>query len=142
MRSGDHRRRDVIRYLRAAITNAEIEKRSELDDVEIEAVIRTQVKQRRDSIEMFTTGGRADLAAEEEAQLALLQEYLPTQLRQDELVGIVQRVAEELQVSTARDMSRLMPALLAATDGRAEGRVLSQLAKAELDRRASESAST
>jgi uncharacterized protein YqeY len=135
MRSGDNRRRDVIRYLRAALTNASIEKRGDLDDAEVENIIRTQVKQRRDSIEMFRSGGRDELAEEEEAQIAILLEYLPQQLSHDELVELVRRTADELNVSTARDMSRLMPALVEAAAGRAEGRTLSQLAKDELARR-------
>lgn len=135
MRSGDNRRRDVIRYLRAALTNASIEKRGDLDDAEVENIIRTQVKQRRDSIEMFRSGGRDELAEEEEAQIAILLEYLPQQLSHEELVELVRRTADELNVSTARDMSRLMPALVEAAAGRAEGRTLSQLAKDELARR-------
>jgi uncharacterized protein YqeY len=135
MRSGDNRRRDVIRYLRAAITNAAIEKRADLDDAEIEKVIRTQVKQRRDSIDMFRSGGREELAEEEEAQVAILLDYLPAQLSHDELVELVRATAESLGVSTQRDMSRLMPALVEAAGGRAEGRILSQLAKEELTRR-------
>ena len=135
MRSGDNRRRDVIRYLRAAITNAAIEKRSDLDDAEIESVIRTQVKQRRDSIDLFRKGGREELAAEEEEQVAILLEYLPAQLSHEELVELVRRTADELNVSTAKDMSRLMPALVEAAAGRAEGRTLSQLAREEVARR-------
>ncbi|MDQ3547266.1 MAG: GatB/YqeY domain-containing protein [Chloroflexota bacterium] len=137
MRSGDNRRRDVIRYLRAAITNAAIEKRGDLDDSEIEGVIRTQVKQRRDSIVLFRKGDREELAAEEEEQIAILLEYLPAQLSHAELVEIVRSSASELNVSTAKDMSRLMPALVEAVGGRAEGRTLSQLAREELARRAS-----
>ncbi len=136
MRSGDNRRRDVIRYLRAAITNAAIEKRGDLDDSEIEGVIRTQVKQRRDSIELFRKGDRDELAVEEEEQIAILLDYLPAQLSRAELVEIVRATASELNVSTAKDMSRLMPALVEAVAGRAEGRTLSQLAREELASRA------
>jgi uncharacterized protein len=135
MIAGDNRRRDVIRYLRAAITNAAIEKRSDLSDAEILDVIRYQIKQRRDSIEMFRSGGRDELADEEEAQIAILLPYLPKQLSREELKEMVERVAEELGASSTRDMSRLMPALLAETDGRAEGRILSELARQELERR-------
>jgi uncharacterized protein len=142
MRSGDNRRRDVIRYLRAAITNAAIEKRADLDDAEVESVIRTQVKQRRDSIDLFRKGGRDELAAEEEAQVAILLDYLPVQLSHAELVELVRKTAAELNVSTAKDMSRLMPALVEATAGRAEGRTLSQLAREELARRSSDAASS
>lgn len=142
MRAGDNRRRDVIRYLRSAINNAAIEKRGDLTDAEIEGVIRTQVKQRRDSIEMFRKGDRDELAEEEEAQIAILLDYLPAQLGHDELVELVRKTAAELQVSSAKDMSRLMPALVEAAAGRAEGRTLSQLAKQEVDRRSAESTSS
>lgn len=135
MVAGDVRRRDVIRFLRAAITNSQIEKRRDLTDDEILAVIRNQIKQRRDSIELFRKGGRDDLATEEEAQIAVLQAYLPAQLDEAELVEIVRRVAEEVDARSPRDMGRLMPALMAATGGRAEGRTLSRLAKDELERR-------
>ena len=142
MRSGDNRRRDVIRYLKAAVTNAAIEKRGDLDDSEVEGIIRTQVKHRRDSIDLFRKGGREELAVEEEAQVAILLEFLPAQLGHDELVGLVRRTADELNVSSAKDMSRLMPALVEAVAGRAEGRTLSQLAKDELARRSSTAASS
>jgi uncharacterized protein YqeY len=141
MRAGDSRQRDVIRYLRAAITNAAIDKRADLTDDEIQTVIRHQIKQRQDSIELFRAGGREELALEEEAQLAILQRYLPPQLSEDELRAIVARVAEELNVSTPKDMARLMPALMRETEGRAEGRVVSQLARDELARRAASAAS-
>jgi uncharacterized protein YqeY len=141
MRAGDTRRRDVIRFLRAAIKNAAIERRRELTDDEILALVRYQIKQRQDSIEMFRKGNRADLADEEEAQVALLETYLPAQMDDAELLSIVQRTAAELNVSGPRDMSKLMPALLAATGGRADGRRLSEAARAELARRATESPS-
>lgn len=136
MVSGDTRRRDVIRFLRAAITNAQIEKRRDLTDEEIQDVIRGQVKQRRDAIDMFRKGGRDDLADSETEQITILQEYLPQQLGEDEVKRIVQRVADELDAQGPRDMSRLMPELMKATAGRVEGRTLSALARAELERRA------
>jgi uncharacterized protein len=138
MRAGDTRRRDVIRFLRAAIKNASIERRRELTDDEILGLVRYQIKQRRDSIELFRKGNRADLADEEEAQVALLEPYLPTQMDDAELREITQRIADDLAVSGPRDMSKMMPALLAATGGRADGRRLSEAARAELARRAAE----
>ena len=138
MRAGDTRRRDVIRFLRAAIKNASIERGRELTDDEILGLVRYQIKQRRDSVDLFRKGNRADLADEEEAQIALLEPYLPAQMDDAELQSIVQRVASELQVNGPRDMSKLMPALLAATGGRADGRRLSEAARAELARRGAE----
>lgn len=142
MVAGDTRRRDVIRFLRAAIANARIEKRSDLNDDEIQDIIRHQIKQRRDSIELFRRGGRDELADEEEAQIAVLQPYLPQQLGIDDLRAIVRDEAEKLGAVSSRDMGRLMPAIIARADGRAEGRLLSQLAREELERRASETGSS
>lgn len=142
MRAGDARRRDVIRFLSAALQNAAIERRRELSDAEIEDIIRRQIKQRRESIELFRRGKRDDLADEEEAQIALLEPYLPAQMSDDELRAIVARVAAELGASALRDMGKLMPALQAATAGRADGRRLSEAARAELARRAASSAAT
>lgn len=139
MVSGDVRRRDVIRFLRSAVKNAEIDRRRDLTDAEIEDVIRTQIKQRRDSVEMFRRGGRDELADEEEAQIVILLAYLPQQIDEQELREIVRVQAEALGVSGPRDMGRLMPALMAATNGRAEGRMLSQLAREELERRSASS---
>jgi uncharacterized protein YqeY len=137
MRAGDVRRRDVIRYLRSAIKNAEIERRRGLTDDEIQDVIRHQIKQRRDSIALFRKGGRDDLAEEEEAQISLLLPYLPTQLSEAELKELVVRVAEDVRASSPRDMGKLMQALVREAGGRAEGAVLSALAREELARRAS-----
>lgn len=135
MVSGDTRRRDVIRFLRASLTNAAIEKRRDLTDDEILAVIRTQIKQRRDSIDMFRKGGREELAEEEEQQIAVLLAYLPQQLSNDELAALVTRVADSIEARSMRDMSRLMAQLTREVDGRAEGRAVSHAARAELDRR-------
>lgn len=132
MRSGDKRRRDVIRYLRAAVKNAEIERQRPLTDDEIEDVIRFQVKQRRDSIELFRKGGRDDLADEELAQLAILLQYLPAQLSDDALRDIVHRIIGQLGASSLKDMSRVMPAVMAEVGPRAEGRRVSEMVKNEL----------
>lgn len=142
MVSGDNRRRDVIRFLRAAINNAAIEKRSALTDDEILDVIRYQIKQRRDSIDLFRSGGREELAAEEEAQIAVLLPYLPAQMSEKDVAELVRQTADELGLQGLRDMSKLMPALIAATSGRAEGRVVSGLATKELARRDADSGDT
>lgn len=140
MRAGDTTRRDVIRYLRAAIKNREIDMRRELDEDEIVEVIQTQIKQRRDSIDAYRSGGRDDLADTEAVELVILEEYLPADqkpLSEDELRRIVASKAEELGLAGPADMRVLMPALIDETQGRADNRLLSQLASAELQRRAS-----
>jgi hypothetical protein len=140
MKSGDNERRDVIRMLRSALKYQEIELRRALEDDDTIAVIQAQIKQRRDSIEAFDGAGRTDLANRERAELDILLSFLPDELRpldQAELERIVAAKVEELDLHSPGDMRVLMPVLIAATSGRADNRLLSTLAAAELRQRAS-----
>ena len=135
MRNADTERRDVLRYLRSVLGNKEIELRRPLSDDEVVVVIQTQIKQRSDSAGLFRQGNREDLAVNEERQITVLDDYLPEQLSEDELVQIVRAAAEDLGVSGPADMSKLMPRLMRDVQGRADGRTLSRLAREELARR-------
>lgn len=135
MRSGDTERRDVLRYLRSVLGNKEIELRRPLTDDEVVVVVQTQIKQRSDAAELFRQGKREDLVVNEERQIVVLNDYLPEQLSEDELVQIVRAAAEDLGVSGPADMSKLMPRLMRDVQGRADGRTLSRLAREELARR-------
>lgn len=137
MRSGDTERRGVIRYLRSAIHNREIELRQPLADDEIILVIQTQIKQRQDSAELYRKGGREDLAVKEERENQILSEYLPAQMSEAELEDLARRLADEHDLSGPADMRVLMPALQQAVGASADGRTLSRVASAELNRRAS-----
>src|SRR5690606_8310190 len=135
MRAGDTQRRDVIRYLRSALHNYEIEKRAPLDDADAVEVIQAQIKQRRDSIEAYQQAGRQDLAERELAELAVLEEYLPAELKpmsEDEMRQLVVDTIQEMGLSGPGDMRVLMPALIEKAAGRADNRVLSKIASAEL----------
>lgn len=136
MRSGDAVRRDALRMLRSAIRNKEIDLRRAATNDEIQAVVLYQIKQRREAIELYRQGGRPDLASKEEAEILAIEGYAPAQLGEDELRQLVSRTAAELDLNGPRDMRRLMPALMQATAGRADGRTLSRLASEELQRRA------
>lgn len=159
MRSGDVRRRDVIRYLRAQIRNAEIPtdagsaaadaqsgqdvqaiQQVTLDDAGIIKVIQRQVKQRQDSIDLFQKAGRQDLVDEEAAQLAILEQYLPQQLSEAELRDLVQQALDETGATTQRDMGRVMPLVIERSAGRADPRQIGALVR-ELLAAASSSAS-
>lgn len=149
MRSGDTTRRDVIRYLRAALKNAQIariefsedqsageaevqraaDRDQPLGDAEELAVLQRQIKQRQDSIEQFDRAGRADLVERESGQLAILREYLPPGLSQDEIDAITREVIAETGASGAKDMKLVMPALIARAAGRADSRALSDAAR-------------
>jgi hypothetical protein len=132
MRAGDSERRDVVRYLRAAIKNREIELRRPLTDDEIVAVIRGQIKQRRDSIELYRSGGREDLADAEAREITVLETYLPAQMPDTEIRAIARRVIDETSARGPRDMGKVMPRLIELIGGRADGSLVSQIARQEL----------
>ena len=125
MRAREAERRDALRYVLSAVKNAEIEKRGELTEQEEIQLIRTQVKQRQDSIEQFRKGGREDLAEREEAQVKLLEVYLPQQMSDEELAAFVQQGIAETGAQGPKDMGKVMGALTKAANGRVDGRRLS-----------------
>lgn len=120
---------DALRALKSAIKNAAIEKGgadAELDDNQIVGVVRKQVKQRQDSIEQFEKAGRTELAANEQAEIAVLETFLPTALSAEELSTIVADVVAETGASSRADMGQVMKLLQERTGGRADGKSLSQ----------------
>lgn len=125
MRARDNETRDVLRYVLSALQNAEIEKKGDLGEEEELRVIRSQVKQRQDSIEQFRAGGREDLAEREEEQVKILERYLPQQMTDDELEAFVRQGIEEAGAVGMQDMGRMMGILTAKADGRVDGRRLS-----------------
>jgi uncharacterized protein len=135
MRSKDLTRRDALRYLRSEVHNAEIESRRALTDQEIESLIQSQIRQRRESVEQFEKGKRQDLVDAENAQIAILQEYLPPQLDADELDRIAGDLAARLELSGARDMGKLMGPLREEVGSRAEGKAIAEAAQRALAQR-------
>ena len=122
IRAKDNVRRSVIRLVMAAIKNAEIARRAALDDADILGVIAKEVKQRHESIEAFRQGNRHDLVAQEEAELAILQEYLPQQLTREEIIAEARQVIAEVGAQGPGDKGKVMPKLIAQLKGRADGR--------------------
>ena len=127
MRSGDTLKRNAIRMLMAAIHNAEIARQAKLEDSDILGVIAKEVRQRRESIEAFKQGNRQDLVDKEEAELAMLQGYLPQQLTRDEIVEAVQKVIAEVEAKGPGDKGKVMPRLMAQLKGRADGREINEV---------------
>ncbi|MFN2257661.1 MAG: GatB/YqeY domain-containing protein [Desulfuromonadaceae bacterium] len=134
MRNKQSERLGVIRMLRSAIKNAEIEAKKELEDDEIISLFATQVKQRRDAAQTYRDGEREDLAAKEEAEIIILQEFMPAALSNEELQEIIETAVVELGATSMQDMGKVMKQVSAATRGRAEGRVVSELVKQRLAR--------
>jgi hypothetical protein len=128
MRSGETLRRDTLRMAENAIYNAEKRDRRTYSDDEVAAVFAREVKTRRESVEAFTKGGRPDLVAKEEAEIAILQAFLPAQLADDELVTLVREAIESTGATSARDLGRVMGWLSAKTRGRADGKRVAELA--------------
>ncbi|MCW8860768.1 MAG: GatB/YqeY domain-containing protein [Deltaproteobacteria bacterium] len=125
-------RLSTIRQLRSAIKNKEIEQRAELDDDGIIGVIGTQVKQRREAAQMYSDNARPELAVKEEAELAVLQQYLPTQLSEAEIREVVSQVIADVGATSARDLGKVMPQVMAKTKGSAEGKIVSQIVREQL----------
>ncbi len=134
MRQRDERRKSTIRSVIAASKQAETEldasgKRVSLDDDDILAIISKQAKQRQESITEFRRGGREDLVAEEEAELVILQAYLPQQMTRQEITIEAQQVIEEVGASSPRDIGNVMKPLMARLRGRADGKVVNQVVR-------------
>lgn len=130
MKQKDQAAMTTLRALKSAIKYAAIEKvgaDGELPDIDAIAVVRKQIKQRRDSVDQFTAGGRPDLAATESAEISVLERYLPAALSTAETEALVASVIAELGASSKQDMGRVMKALQDRSAGRADGRILSQL---------------
>ena len=127
MRSGDTLRRDVLRMVQNAIYLVEKSKRITMSDDDVIGVLTREVKTRRESVEAFRNGGREDLATKEEAEIAILSEYLPQALGEDELNALVREAVEATGASNARDMGKVMGWLSPRTRGRADGKVVSGL---------------
>ena len=122
MKSGDEVKRSTIRLLMAAIKNAEIAKQASLEDADILGIIAKEVRQRKESIEAFKQGNRQDLVAREEAELAILEKYLPQQVTREEIMEAARRIIEEVGAQGPGDKGKVMPRIIAQLKGRADGR--------------------
>ncbi|HEX2194133.1 MAG TPA: GatB/YqeY domain-containing protein [Candidatus Limnocylindria bacterium] len=132
MRARDERRTSTLRMAMAAAHNREIELGRPLSDQEVVEVLGRQLKQRRESVEQFRAGGREERAVDEEAEAAILSEFLPAQLPEDELTAMVDQAVAETGASGPADMGRVMGALMPRTRGRADGRIVSELVRRRL----------
>jgi uncharacterized protein YqeY len=132
MRDKDALKLSVVRMLKSAVKYREIEIMKPLDDAGVQGVIASEIKRRRDSVEQYRAGNRADLADKEEAEIAILQGWLPQQLTPDELRAKVDAAIAKVGAQGPKDMGSVMKALLPEVQGRAEGKAVSDLVKARL----------
>ncbi|HEX9872875.1 MAG TPA: GatB/YqeY domain-containing protein [Deferrimonas sp.] len=132
MRAKDSLRLNTIRQIRTSVKNKEIDDRRELSDQEIIGVISTLVKQRKESTQLYREGDRPDLAEKEEQEMAVLQEFLPAQLGEEEIRSIIEEAIAETGAASMKDMGRVMKVVTGRTLGRADGRLVSDLVKVRL----------
>ncbi len=133
MKSGDHGRLETVRFALSGLRSAEKEKQAkdptaELTDDEAVSVLQKEAKRRKESIELFRQGGRTDLASKEEADLAIIAEYLPKELSRQEIAAIV----EKAHVAGANDFSSLMRETMKEVKGRADGKLVGEVIKEKL----------
>lgn len=122
MRSGDAQRRDTLRLLIAALDNARIAAGRDLSDDDAIVALQREAKQRRESIEEYRKGGRGDLAEAEQAELTIIETYLPSQLGEDELRALARELIAERGASGPGDLGAVMGPLMQRVRGRADGR--------------------
>jgi uncharacterized protein YqeY len=127
MKNQDKFKLSVIRMIRSAVKNTEIELRRSLDDSEVLDIINREVKQRKDSLQEFEKAGREDLAEKVKAELDIINEYLPKQLSEEELIAIVKQTIQQTGASSKADMGKVMSALMPTVKGRADGKIVNTL---------------
>jgi len=132
MKAGDKERLRVIRMLLAAIKQIEVDERRELDDAAVIAVLTRMVKQRRDSIAQFTEGGRKDLAAREETEIRVLEDYLPEPLSDEELDTVIDEAIAATGAAGIKDMGKVMGRVKDRVHGRADLGAVSSRVKGRL----------
>jgi hypothetical protein len=127
MKDKDKFRLSVIRMLRSSIKNVEIDQRRPLEDSEVLDILQREVKQRKDSLQEFKKAGRDDLVESVQAEIAIINEYLPKQLTEEEIKAVVQQTIQEVGASSKADMGKVMGALMPKVKGRADGRLVNQI---------------
>ncbi len=132
MKSGDSDRVRTLRTLLAKLKEREIEKGDELSEGELTKVLQTAAKQRKEAADMYTDGGRTELADAEMKELAIIEEYLPEQLSENDVAEMVDAAIAESGAESLRDMGKVMPAVMKKVAGRADGKTVQELVKRKL----------
>jgi hypothetical protein len=132
MKNKDTVRKSVVTLIRASIKQSEVDNRVELEDEDIINIISKQLKQRKDVLVQFKNAKREDLVSEAEAEIEVLKEYLPQQLSEEELNEIVKSTISELGATSMKDMGKIMSAIKPKVKGRADGKLINELVKNNL----------
>ena len=134
LRSGDKSKVSILRMIKAAAKNKEIEKGASLTDDEIYTIFRSFVKRANESIEQFSKAGRTDLAEKEKEELSIIQNYLPKQLGEDEVKGLIKEAISEVGAAGPKDMGKVMKLVMSKTKGQADGKLVNNLVKEMLEK--------
>jgi uncharacterized protein YqeY len=132
LKAGAKEKVSTLRMLSAALKNRQIDKRGPLTEDEVLEAVRSLIKQRRDSVEQFTKGGRQDLVDKESAEIGFLEVYLPQQLSREELEPLVREAITQSGAQGSKDMGKVMKVLIPMVGGRADGKLVSELVKSAL----------
>jgi hypothetical protein len=133
MKARDQLRMDVIRMVKAAVMNKELELKKDLDDAEMSRVMTTMIKQRRESVELFEKGNRAELAAKERHEITILESYLPQAISPEQLATIVDAAIQETGAHSLKEMGAVMKAVMVRVAGQTvDGKQISDLVRAKL----------
>ena len=133
MKARDQLRMDVIRMIKAAVLNKEVEMKKDLDDADMSRIMTTMIKQRKESVEQYEKGQRSELAAKERQEISIIESYLPKALSADELERIVESLIQETGATSAKDMGAVMKAVMARLAGQpVDGKQVSDLVRAKL----------
>jgi hypothetical protein len=133
MKARDQLRMDVIRMIKAAVMNKELEIKKDLDDAEMSRVMTTMIKQRREAVEQFEKGNRAELAEKERQEIAILESYLPQALSPDQLAAVVDSVIRETGAQSLKEMGVVMKAVMVRVAGQpVDGKQISELVRTKL----------
>jgi uncharacterized protein len=133
MKKRDALKSSVISFLRAEMINlATAKKKGALDDTEVVSVIKKQIKQRKDSIELFTKGGRREMAEKEEKEMEILKSYLPPELSCEEILKIVEEVIAQTKSSSLKDMGKVIKEVNIRIASQADGKVVSEIVRERL----------
>ncbi|OUM95976.1 MAG: aspartyl-tRNA amidotransferase [Thermobacillus sp. ZCTH02-B1] len=132
MKSQDKIRLNVLRMIRAAIKNQEIERKRALDEGELIDVLSREIKQRRESLQDFEKAGRTDLAEQVTAEIEIISAYLPEPLTEEEVTALVQQTIQETGASSKADMGKVMAALMPKVKGRADGKLVNRIVSQHL----------
>ena len=132
MRARDDRKKSVLRMALSAIQLAEVEKKGELSDEDVLIILRKEVRSREDALVTIKEAGRAEMAAEEAAELEILKAYLPQLMEADAVKVLAQSAIDEVQATSPRDMGKVMKVLMPQVRGKADGRMVSEIVRALL----------